>query len=188
MLVCVWLPARRVSCSGARRGRVGRVDRRPGNDDARPDDRRASRRRGHAAHRVSREGAPHRDGVSVAHARRRRPESDRQRARRRARHDPHGRAACGASARRRPSVLRARVRFRILKTLDETLEHWPKDSMLKDAVAIVRAFRPQVIIAVFTRHAGRRPRPSSVFRRDRARGVRCCGGQRALSAVARRRS
>jgi LmbE family N-acetylglucosaminyl deacetylase len=40
--------------------------------------------------------------------------------------------------------------FGFVKTLDETLGKWPKDSLLKDAVAIVRAFRPQVIIAVFT--------------------------------------
>ena len=40
--------------------------------------------------------------------------------------------------------------FGFSKTLDETLTHWPKDSLLKDVVAIVRAFRPQVIIAVFT--------------------------------------
>jgi LmbE family N-acetylglucosaminyl deacetylase len=40
--------------------------------------------------------------------------------------------------------------FGFSKTLAETSNHWPKDSILKDAVAIVRAFRPQVIIAVFT--------------------------------------
>ena len=40
--------------------------------------------------------------------------------------------------------------FGFSKTLDETLQHWPMDSILEDAVAIVRAFRPQVIIAVFT--------------------------------------
>jgi len=40
--------------------------------------------------------------------------------------------------------------FGFTKTLDETMGRWPKDSILKDAVAIVRAFRPQVIIAVFT--------------------------------------
>jgi LmbE family N-acetylglucosaminyl deacetylase len=40
--------------------------------------------------------------------------------------------------------------FGFVKTLDETMTKWPKDSLLKDAVAIVRAFRPQVIIAVFT--------------------------------------
>lgn len=40
--------------------------------------------------------------------------------------------------------------FGFSKTLDETMHHWPKDSILSDAVAIVRAFRPHVIIAVFT--------------------------------------
>ena len=40
--------------------------------------------------------------------------------------------------------------FGFTKTLDEALQRWPKDSLLKDAVAIVRTFRPQVIIAVFT--------------------------------------
>jgi LmbE family N-acetylglucosaminyl deacetylase len=40
--------------------------------------------------------------------------------------------------------------FGFTKTLDETLHRWPKDSILKDAVAIVRAYRPQIIIAVFT--------------------------------------
>lgn len=40
--------------------------------------------------------------------------------------------------------------FGFTKTLDETLGRWPKDSILKDAVAIVRAYRPQIIIAVFT--------------------------------------
>jgi LmbE family N-acetylglucosaminyl deacetylase len=40
--------------------------------------------------------------------------------------------------------------FGFSKTLAETSNHWPKDSILKDAVAIVRAYRPQVIIAVFT--------------------------------------
>ena len=40
--------------------------------------------------------------------------------------------------------------FGFSKTLDETLDHWPKDSILKDAVAIVRAFRPHVIISVWS--------------------------------------
>ena len=40
--------------------------------------------------------------------------------------------------------------FGFSKSIDETYEHWPKDSVLKDMVAIVRAFRPQVIIAVWT--------------------------------------
>ena len=40
--------------------------------------------------------------------------------------------------------------FGFSKSIDETYEHWPRDSILKDMVAIVRAFRPQVIIAVWT--------------------------------------
>ena len=40
--------------------------------------------------------------------------------------------------------------FGFSKSIDETYEHWPKDSILKDMVAIVRAFRPQVIIAVWS--------------------------------------
>jgi LmbE family N-acetylglucosaminyl deacetylase len=40
--------------------------------------------------------------------------------------------------------------FGFVKTIDETMQKWPKDSLMKDAVEIVRAFRPQVIIAVFT--------------------------------------
>jgi LmbE family N-acetylglucosaminyl deacetylase len=40
--------------------------------------------------------------------------------------------------------------FGFSKTLEETLQHWPKDSILKDVVEIVRAFRPHVIISVWT--------------------------------------
>ena len=40
--------------------------------------------------------------------------------------------------------------FGFSKSIDETYERWPKDSILKDVVAIVRAFRPHVIIAVWT--------------------------------------
>jgi LmbE family N-acetylglucosaminyl deacetylase len=40
--------------------------------------------------------------------------------------------------------------FGFSKTLEETLEHWPKDSILKDVVEIVRAFRPHVIISVWS--------------------------------------
>lgn len=40
--------------------------------------------------------------------------------------------------------------FGFSKTIEETYQHWPKDSILKDAVAIVRAFRPQVIISVWS--------------------------------------
>jgi LmbE family N-acetylglucosaminyl deacetylase len=40
--------------------------------------------------------------------------------------------------------------FGFSKTLDETLQHWPKDSILEDVVEIVRAFRPHVIIDVWS--------------------------------------
>ena len=40
--------------------------------------------------------------------------------------------------------------FGFSKTLDETLEHWPKDSILLDMVAIVRAYRPHAIIAIWS--------------------------------------
>ncbi len=40
--------------------------------------------------------------------------------------------------------------FGFSKTAEETYTHWPKDSILKDVVTVVRAFRPQVIVAVFS--------------------------------------
>ena len=40
--------------------------------------------------------------------------------------------------------------FGFSKTLEETMQRWPHDSILKDMVAIVRAFRPQVIVDVWT--------------------------------------
>jgi len=40
--------------------------------------------------------------------------------------------------------------FGFSKSLDEALGRWPKDSILKDMVAITRAFRPQVIISMWT--------------------------------------
>src|SRR5262252_5895971 len=40
--------------------------------------------------------------------------------------------------------------FGFSKTLEETMQRWPHDSILKDIVAIVRAFRPQVIVDVWT--------------------------------------
>ena len=40
--------------------------------------------------------------------------------------------------------------FGFSKTLDETWQHWPRDTMLKDVVRIVRRFRPQVIVSVFS--------------------------------------
>src|SRR6476469_5794288 len=40
--------------------------------------------------------------------------------------------------------------FGFSKSAEETYKHWPHDSLLKDVVTVVRAFRPQVIVAVFT--------------------------------------
>ncbi len=40
--------------------------------------------------------------------------------------------------------------FGFSKTAVETFKHWPKDSVFGDVVRIVRAFRPQLIIAVFS--------------------------------------
>ncbi len=35
------------------------------------------------------------------------------------------------------------------KRLDEALEQWPRDSLLKDVVRIIRRFRPQVLVSIF---------------------------------------
>ena len=40
--------------------------------------------------------------------------------------------------------------FGYSKSLDDTWDHWPKDSVLKDVVRIVRRFRPQVIVSIFS--------------------------------------
>jgi LmbE family N-acetylglucosaminyl deacetylase len=40
--------------------------------------------------------------------------------------------------------------FGFSKTAAETFQHWPHDSVLGDVVTVVRAFRPHVIVAVFT--------------------------------------
>ena len=40
--------------------------------------------------------------------------------------------------------------FGFSKTLEDTWAHWPKDSVLKDVVRIVRRFRPQIIVSVFS--------------------------------------
>ena len=40
--------------------------------------------------------------------------------------------------------------FGFSKTLDETLRFWPIDSTVKDAVRIIRYFRPQIVISVFS--------------------------------------
>ncbi|HET8714030.1 MAG TPA: PIG-L family deacetylase, partial [Gemmatimonadales bacterium] len=40
--------------------------------------------------------------------------------------------------------------FGYSKTIEETFRFWPRDSLLKDVVDVIRRFRPQVIIAVFS--------------------------------------
>jgi LmbE family N-acetylglucosaminyl deacetylase len=40
--------------------------------------------------------------------------------------------------------------FGYSKSLEETWQHWPKDTILKDVVRIIRRFRPQVIVSVFS--------------------------------------
>ena len=40
--------------------------------------------------------------------------------------------------------------FGFSKSADETYKHWPKDSILRDVVSVVRDFKPHVIIAVFS--------------------------------------
>jgi LmbE family N-acetylglucosaminyl deacetylase len=40
--------------------------------------------------------------------------------------------------------------FGFSKTAAETFQHWPHDSVLGDVVTVVRAFKPQVIVAVFS--------------------------------------
>ena len=40
--------------------------------------------------------------------------------------------------------------FGFSKSAEETYRHWPKDSILRDVVTIVRDFRPHVIVAVFS--------------------------------------
>ena len=40
--------------------------------------------------------------------------------------------------------------FGFSKSVDETFRFWPRDSILKDVVDVIRRFRPQIIIAVFS--------------------------------------
>src|SRR5438477_6182274 len=40
--------------------------------------------------------------------------------------------------------------FGFSKSADETYKHWPKDSILRDVVSVVRDCRPHVIIAIFS--------------------------------------
>ena len=40
--------------------------------------------------------------------------------------------------------------FGFSKSLEETWGHWPQDTILKDVVRIVRRFRPQILVSVFS--------------------------------------
>jgi LmbE family N-acetylglucosaminyl deacetylase len=40
--------------------------------------------------------------------------------------------------------------FGYSKTQEETWQHWPKEEILKDVVRIVRKFRPQIIVSIFS--------------------------------------
>ena len=40
--------------------------------------------------------------------------------------------------------------FGFSKSAEETYRHWPHDSLLRDVVTVVRAFRPHIIVAVFS--------------------------------------
>ncbi|MEO8030445.1 MAG: PIG-L family deacetylase [Gemmatimonadota bacterium] len=40
--------------------------------------------------------------------------------------------------------------FGFSKTLADTWAHWPQDSVLKDVVRIIRRFRPQVVVSIFS--------------------------------------
>jgi LmbE family N-acetylglucosaminyl deacetylase len=40
--------------------------------------------------------------------------------------------------------------FGFSKHLDDTWAHWPRDSVLKDVVRVVRRFRPQVVVSIFS--------------------------------------
>jgi len=40
--------------------------------------------------------------------------------------------------------------FGFSKSVDETFRFWPRDSILKDVIEVIRRFRPQIIIAVFS--------------------------------------
>src|SRR5678816_2528066 len=40
--------------------------------------------------------------------------------------------------------------FGFSKTQDDTWAQWPRDSVLKDVVRIIRKFRPQVVVTIFT--------------------------------------
>jgi len=40
--------------------------------------------------------------------------------------------------------------FGFSKTADETFRFWPRDSLLVDALAVIRRFRPQIVVSIFS--------------------------------------
>ncbi len=40
--------------------------------------------------------------------------------------------------------------FGFSKSVDETLRFWPRDSLLKDVVDVIRRFRPQILVSIFS--------------------------------------
>ena len=61
--------------------------------------------------------------------------------------------------------------FGYSKSLEETWGHWPRDTILKDVVRIVRRFRPQIVVSVFSGtprdgHGQHRPRLGRAARRS----------------------
>jgi len=40
--------------------------------------------------------------------------------------------------------------FGFSKTADETLRFWPRDSLLADVLAVIRRFRPQIVVSIFS--------------------------------------
>jgi len=44
--------------------------------------------------------------------------------------------------------------FGYTRSLEETLQFWPRQALLKDVVRIIRRFRPQVLVSVFPLHGG----------------------------------
>ena len=77
--------------------------------------------------------------------------------------------------------------FGFSKTLDDTWAHWPRDTILKDVVRVVRRFRPQVIVTVFsgTPRDGHGQHQAAAGRRG---GVQAAGDSTAFPELAARRA
>ncbi len=147
---------------------------------ARAGHRRSSRRRGHRAARAG--GARHgrRGRLSLALARRGRPEPDRPRAGRGARSHPHAGADGGARRRRRPSVLHAGLRLRLhavaRRDAREVAEGGdPRGHRARRAPVQASGHRLDL-----PDHGGCGARPAPGGRRGRARSVRGLGRRRAF--------